>query len=57
MQWIAKVLLGVGTSTIGSVSELERGFRPFHMRILTAKVIFTGRSRVESGSSSCLGLV
>ena len=50
-RWVAKVLLGVGTSTIGAVSELEMGFRPFHMRILVAKVNFY--LKVKSGKGKC----
>ena len=50
-RWVAKVLLGVGTSTIGAVSELEMGFRPFHMRILIAKINFY--LKVKSGKGKC----
>ena len=59
--WVAKVLLGVNTSTINSVSELEMGFRPFHMRILVSKINFylkvkEGKGRCEL-SRSCLSLL
>ena len=49
--WIAKVLLGVGASTASCVSELEMGFKPFHLRILTLKINFY--LKVKNGKSKC----
>ena len=50
-RWVAKVLLGVNTSTASCVAELELGFKPFHLRLLTAKINFY--LKVKSGKSRC----
>ena len=54
-------LLGVGTSTANCVSELEMGFKPFLLGILTLKMNFylkikNGKSKCDL-SRSCLSLI
>ena len=48
---IAKLLLGVNGSTVGEVSELEMGFKPFHYRITALKIKFM--TKTLSGETGC----